>query len=140
MLIIFLPCGSPLYSSNLNFILVNISIIILSKFLQLLIINSTQSFFSWQLVTFLVKERWKPVIIQPILLKAIRNFEWLNVHQETVENWLHTHRDYLNSSSSLTFETLLIIFSIFILDSTKNLFNWTVVRMNLIGSPSNRGA
>ena len=72
---------------------------------------------------FLAKERFEPHIVQTTLLKAIGNLAWLNVHQETIENWLYTHRDYFDSSSSLTFETLLIVFSIFILDSTKNLFN-----------------
>ncbi|XP_050580735.1 aminopeptidase N-like isoform X3 [Bombus affinis] len=67
-----------------------------------------------QLIMFLAKERFEPDIVQTILLKATRNLVWLNVHQETIENWLYTHRDYFNSSSSLTFETLLIIFSIFI--------------------------
>ncbi|XP_033344413.1 aminopeptidase N-like [Bombus vosnesenskii] len=67
-----------------------------------------------QLIMFLAKERLKPDTLQTILLKATRNLEWLNVHQETIENWLYTHRNYFNSSSSLTFATLLIIFSIFI--------------------------
>lgn len=67
-----------------------------------------------QLTMFLTKQRLNPDNLQSILLKATRNLEWLNVHQETIENWLYTHRDYFNSSSSLTFATLLIIFSIFI--------------------------
>ncbi|XP_071870674.1 aminopeptidase N [Bombus fervidus] len=67
-----------------------------------------------QLIMFLTKERLKPDFLETILLKATRNLEWLNVHQETIENWLYTHRHYFNSSSSLTFATLLIIFSVFI--------------------------
>ncbi|XP_068972001.1 aminopeptidase N-like [Bombus flavifrons] len=66
-----------------------------------------------QLIMFLTKERLKPDTLQTILLKATRNLEWLNIHQETIENWLYTHSHYFNSSSSLTFATLLIIFSIF---------------------------
>ena len=75
-----------------------------------------------QLILFLAKERFEPDIVQTTLLKAIGNLVWLNVHQKTIENWLYTHRDYFNSSSSLTFETLLIIISIFILDFIRTLF------------------
>ena len=52
--------------------------------------------------------------LKSTVTKAIRNLQWLELHQSNIEGWIHNFTSTTSSASSLTFASLLLALSIFI--------------------------